>query len=344
MAAIIGNTINLVTSGTTANNTRAISSVITAAGTNLSIVPMHLQYQKRYVESGKKFLFFLNSAPTYLPQVGQEVLVHHLDVAPSSALAAYFQDKSTNVATATFVRLVLMTNTATIGARDGFIYAMELMYDDDTLGYIAGNCNGALDYDTSPLAYDILKPIESNVIVTERVPYDDVEGVSMLFGTTTGTGQTTPNIAPMLFVDSGASNTIFSNLYKSFNLPITTTELAEFTHSPYGIWTDSASGALYHDGKKGDWVQDIINGTMIHPVSGYTGQFYDTVYEHLGYEGGIPISKILVMEIPQAQYGEIIDGKSVKINLPKTGGGTNFYSIYGAYKKNIVEYGRRIRK
>jgi hypothetical protein len=341
--------INLVTTGTTSTPTRDVASVITTAGTNLSIVKMKLQYQYRYIESQKKFLFFLSEVPTYLPRVGQKILIHHQDFATSAgALRAYFEDKSTNVAIGSFVRLALMTNSATLAARDGFTYALEVSYDDNTLGYIAGDCKGAIEYDVSPTAYDILKPIESNVIVTERTPYDNDEGTNILIGTTTGTGQTTANVAPMLFVERGTSLSVFSNLYKSFNLPITETELAEFTHTPYGTWniitpTNPAPPNMptfYHNHQKGWWAEGS-GGTIVHPSTGYTGMFYGTAYQHLAYAGGTGntlVDKILVMEIPQAQYGEIIDGKSLKIQVPKGSTTSDIYEIYGAYKWNAEEY------
>ena len=330
------NTTNFVTSGTTATNTRGITSITTSEGTNLSIVKMKIPFQKRVSESGKMFLLFLAEKPAYLPNVNQKLLIHHTELPTSSAISNYFVDQSTNVAIGSFIRLAIMGNTATPPAsRDGFTYAMDIMYDDDVLGYIAGDCNGTIEYDVSPLNYDILKPIESNVIVTERVPYDLGEGDNYLIGTSTGTTQGADghgkSITPMLFVDRGDSNTVFSNLFKSFNLPITASEIEEFTRSPLGTWTDSTAGTLYYNGKKGDWVVGGAGPFITHPVTGYTGMFFETVYEAL-YQ-----NRILVMEIPQTQYGEIIDGKSLKVTLPKAGGAT-LYHMYGAYKNNNTEY------
>jgi hypothetical protein len=233
-----------------------------------------------------------------------------------------------------------MGNTATPAAsRDGFTFALDIMYDDDVLGYIAGDCNGTIEYDVSPLNYDILKPIESNVVVTERVPYDLGEGDNYLRGTSTGITQSTASVSPMLFVDRGDSNTVFSNLFKSFNLPITAGEIAEFSQSTLGTWTDNTAGTLYYNGKKGNWAAGGAGPLIIHPVTGYTGMFYNTVYESLALELSTH-KRILVMEIPQTQYGEIIDGKSLKIRLPKAGTPpiSSFYEIYGAYKNNNTEY------
>ncbi len=327
-------TVNFVTSGTTVTNTRGITAITTAAGTNLSIVKMKIPFQKRVSEGSKRFLFFLAERPAYLPNVNQKVLIHHAALPISSAINNYFVDQSTNVAVGSFVRLAIMGATATPPAsRDGFTYALDVMYDDDTLGYITGDCDGSIEYDVSPLNYDILKPIESNVVVTERVPYDLGEGDNYLRGTSTGATQSTASITPMLFVDRGDSNTVFSNLFKSFNLPITASEIKEFTQSPLGTWTDSTAGTLYYNGKKGYWTASVT-GTTTHPVTGYTGMFFDTAYEAL-YQ-----NRILVMEIPQTQYGEIIDGKSLKIKLPKAGTPpiSSFYDIYGAYKTNNTEY------
>jgi hypothetical protein len=335
MATLVGttsSTINIVTSGTTVTNTRGITAITTSAGTNLSIVKMKVPFQKRVSESSKRFLFFLAERPAYLPNVNQKVLIHHADLPVSSAIDNYFVDQSTNVAVGSFVRLAIMGNTATPPAsRDGFTYALDVMYDDDVLGYIAGDCDGMIEYDVSPLNYDILKPIESNVVVTERVPYDLSEGDNYLIGASSATTQTRTDVAPMLFVDRGDSNTVFSNLFKSFNLPITAGEIEEFTQSTLGTWTDSTAGTLYYNGKKGYWTAGGTGTTITHPVTGYTGMFYNTAYEAL-YQ-----NRILVMEIPQTQYGEIIDGKSLKVRLPKAGGAT-FYDIYGAYKNNNTEY------
>lgn len=327
-------TVNFVTSGTTVTNSRGITSIVTSAGTNLSIVKVKLPFQKRVSESGKRFLLFLAEKPAYLPNVNQKVLIHHSELPISSAINNYFVEQSTNVAIGSFVRLAIMGNTATPPAsRDGFTYALDVLYDDDVLGYIAGDCNGTIEYDVSPLNYDILKPIESNVVVTERVPYDLSEGDNYLRGTSTGETQNAAQITPMLFTDRGDSNTVFSNLFKSFNLPITASEIEEFTQSTLGTWTDSSAGDLYYNGKKGYWTAGGTGDTITHPVTGYTGMFFDTAYEHLYQSSG----KILVMEIPQTQYGEIIDGKSLMVRLPKAGGAT-FYEIYGAYKNNNTEY------
>jgi hypothetical protein len=327
------NTTNFVTSGTTATNTRGITSIITPSGTNLSIVKMKIPFQKRVSEDSKRFLFFLAEKPAYLPNINQKVLIHHSELPVSSAIKNYFVDQSTNVAVGSFVRLAIMGETATpAAARDGFTYALDVMYDDDVLGYISGDCDGAIEYDVSPLNYDILKPIESNVIVTERVPYDLSEGDNYLIGTSSATTQTRTDIVPMLFVDRGDSNTVFSNLFKSFNLPITASDIEEFTQSTLGTWTDSTAGTLYYNGKQGYWTAGVTGIT--HPVTGYTGMFFGNVYEHL-YQ-----NRVLVMEIPQTQYGEIIDGKSLKIRLPKAGTPpiSSFYEIYGAYKSNPTEY------
>ena len=328
--------VNLVTSGSTSTNTRGITSITTPKGTNLSIINMKIPFQKRVIQGSKRFLFFLAEQPDYLPNVGQKVLIHHTNLPTSSAINNYFVDKSTNVGVGSFVRLALMTNTATAAARDGFTYALDVTYDDDTLGYVAGDCSGMIEYDVSPLNYDILKPIESNVIVTERVPYDQSEGDNYLLATSSGLTQAITNIVPMLFVDRGDSNTVFSNLFKSFNLPITDTELKEFEQTTLGTFTESSAGTLYYNGKKGNWAAGGAGPFITHPVTGYTGTFFATAFESLALAGSVN-KRVLVMEIPQTQYGEIIDGKSLKVKIPKSGGGS-FYTAYGAYKTNPTEY------
>ena len=327
----------IITSGITSTNTRDITSIITPAGTNLSIVKLQVPYQKRVSQDNKRFLLFLSERPDYLPKVGQKVLIHHSGLPTSSTIDNFFTDKSTNVAMGSFVRLAIMANAATVATRDGFTYALDISYDDDELGYIAGDCRGSISYDVSPLAYEILKPIESNVVVTERIPYDQDEGDNYLVGISTGPTQDRADIAPMLFCDRSDANTVFSNLFKSFNLPITTSDLKEYEQTPLGTWTNDSSGTLYSNGQKGNWVSGGGDPTIVHPTTGYTGMFYGTVYEYLG-QSASDTKKVLVMEIPQAQYGEIIDGKSLKVKIPKTTGGALFYDIYGAYKQNTTEY------
>jgi hypothetical protein len=330
-----GSTVNFVTSSTTTTNTRGITQIITPQGTNLGIVKMKIPFQKRVSQGSKRFLFFLAEQPAYLPNPTQKVLIHHANLSAGTALTDYFTTQFTNVAVGAYVRLAIMSGSGAgstpPASRDGFSYALDVSYDDDTLGYIAGDCDGAIEYEVSPTNYDILKPIESNVIVTERVPYDLSEGDNYLRGMSTGDTQSVAGVAPMLFVDRGDSNTVFSNLFKGFNLPITTIEQKEFQQSALGTWTDDTSGTLYYNGKKGTWVTPGATPTIVHPVTGYTGMFYGTSYQYLN------VDKVLVMEIPQAQYGEIIDGKSIKIQLPKVGGAT-FYTAYGVYCANPTEF------
>lgn len=331
--------INFVTSSTTTTNSRGITQIITPQGTNLAIVKMKIPFQKRVSQGSKRFLFFLAEQPAYLPNVNQKVLIHHTNLGTATSLNNYFTTQFTNVAVGSYVRLAIMGGSGQgatpPAARDGFTYAFDASYDDDIngnneLGYIAGDCDGMIEYEVSPTNYEILKPIESNVIVTERVPYDQSEGDNYLRGTSTGDAQAVLDIAPMLFVDRDASTTVFSNLYKSFNLPVTTIEQSEFIQSTLGFWTDSTAGTLYYNGKQGYWTAGGA-ANMVHPVTGYTGTFFGTAYQHLNQ------TRILVMEIPQAQYGEIIDGKTLKIQIPKSGG-TTFYACYGAYCANPKEY------
>lgn len=328
---------NYVTSGTTVTNTRGINAITTAAGTNLAIVKMKVSYRKRIAHEGNRFLLFLADKPKYLPNVGQKVLVHYTDVADDSALEQLLTTRSSNVSVGSFVRLAIMGDRATpVGARDGFNYALDINFDiDDQVSYANGSCSGLIEYDISPLNYDILKPIESNVVVTEHVPFDNSDGKKILFGTSTGDTQNIGNVCPMLFTQKADVDSIFSNLYKSFNLPTTDSELKEFTQSPLGAWTDSTAGDMYYKNKKGYWTQNAVGATplltdIVHPVTGHTGSFYQTVYAPL------VTDEVLVMEIPQGQYGEIVDGKTLKITLPKTGSG--YYSIFGAYQKNTAEY------
>ena len=81
------------------------------------------------------------------------------------------------------------------------------------------------------------------------------------------------------------------NLFKSFNLPISTNEKIKFTNilSSNGGYSDTALANLNND-------------------------------------------NILVISIPNNQYGEMIDGKSINVSIVSSGSGT--FNIYSTYQKS----------
>jgi len=87
------------------------------------------------------------------------------------------------------------------------------------------------------------------------------------------------------------SNAYYSNLFRTFGLPITDTEKKYFSN-----------------------INDINGGYSNTALS------------------GLNQDKILVIGINQNEYGEMLDGKSVKISIQFSGG---TYDIYGTYQKGI---------
>lgn len=318
---------------------RATSSVITSNGTNLSIVHMKIPYQRRKEIGDKKYYLYLEELPDYVPNTNQKILVYHQDLSTSGVLENILEIKSTNVIKATFLKVVTLRSPRGEELWDGFKYAFEIIYDDDDISYTTGtgnSCRGTVVYDVSPINYEILKTIESNAIVTEKLPYDGGIGDNHLTCSSASAVQTLVNIAPMLFVDAGDSNTVFSNLFKSFNLPITSGEVAEFKQTRLGIMSRDSGSGLWYNGTEVRW--DVSgSGTQVHPATGYTGMYFETAYAPLANvdDAGDEPPKIMVLEIPQTQYGEIIDGKTLKVQLPKSGG---YYDVYGAFKENASGY------
>lgn len=89
---------------------------------------------------------------------------------------------------------------------------------------------------------------------------------------------------------SGTGNTL-SNLFKSFNLPITEADKNYFNTAPYP------------------------NG------------FKNTALS------GINQDEVLIVSIPKENYGELIDGKSIKSTIDTTGG---TYTLYSTYQKTLT--------
>ena len=306
-----------------------------------NILTQKLKYKRRQVSNDNANLttFFLESLPAYIPAVGQTVLVSHTDLpAGDSGIKNKIITAQTNVFSAKFYSYKDSTSSPV----DGYTYFFVLQYDDPTLGgnLGAGSTCGVIEFSYNPENYNIMKPVEASVIVQEQQLLTDNTGsfTKTLYGYKDAiTSGTTTAIAPMLIVSRTNVNSPFSNLFKAFNLPVTDSEIAEFNQTQMGYLqttTDKTNYDYVKDGIYYKWVASNTKEEVINPISGYTGTYYGTAYAGLCQQyQSATYNDILVMEIPHSNYGEIIDGKSVKVRIPKnTSGG--YYEIYSAYQEN----------
>jgi hypothetical protein len=164
-----------------------------------------------------------------------------------------------------------------------------------------------------------------------------------------------------MFVRFKDNNTIFANLMKSLNLPISDFEMNKYTRSELGYLSETNELTdIQIDGRKYKWNQITSNTTGMtlipHPLTGHIGEHYGTVMQSLGsIDHPTDNSKLpfqnqvgLILEIPQSFYGEVIDGKTLGLTLPyfpvtvgMNNDGIYTYSttpstigIYGTYNKN----------
>lgn len=128
------------------------------------------------------------------------------------------------------------------------------------------------------------KPVESSStrVLSNNVKLDNqvISGSSL-----------TQEVIDRTVIDGTASTT--TNLFKSFNLPITTADKAYFSTVPYS------------------------NG------------FADTALS------GLNQDEIIIIGIPNSSYGEIIDGKSIKLEVESGGSGYTLYSTYQSSLTNL---------
>lgn len=343
-----------------------------------SILKVRIPFFRRKTNGGTDGLatFYLTELPTYLPSINQTVMVVHTDVPTNSGLKTKLNNISTNTVYAFFQSVEQNTTQESVQQTDDFANFMILQYEDVTFStsQFGGDCRGYIEYDVNPAIYSVLKPIESAVVVNESVPFDLNDGLISV--THIVTGNTYPsNFIRGMFVKRTDTNTIFANLLKSLNLPVSDDEMKKYTRSHYGVLTPT-SGTTYDtkiDGTKYIWTPLAQNGTttgtttqtlVVHPTTGWTGEYYGTVLQPIGSYDYTPTNKAalpiqnelyLIFEIPNGAYGELIDGKSVKFDLPYYTGTTSnvvdarlgFYtyntttpiqlSAYGTYnKKNLT--------
>lgn len=314
-------------------------------------IKIRVPFYKRITNGGTDGLatFYLKEMPKYLPQsVGSKVIITHTDIADSSGLKTKLNNLSTNTVVGYFQQVDENISPDSIYQSDGYSIFFVAQYEDLSFStnQFAGNCRGYIEYYVAPSALNILKPIETSVIVSEKIPFNDEEGYIKLENNGPTTGIT--EYYKSMFIDREDKETIFSSLLKSLNVPITIEEKKKYTRSPLGyLQPSSIKTDIIQNGYYYDWIE-YTGGTqpsanlIVHPTTGFTGEYFNTVLETISIDkshniSGTPIDNrlYLVMEIPNKKYGEIIDGKSVHIIL--NGTGSTVYDIYGTYnKKNLT--------
>ena len=327
-----------------------------------AILNIKIPFFRRKTSGGSNGVgtFYLGDVPAYLPTLNQICVIKHTNVTAGSGLANKLNTISTNVVTGTFQTYDVLASTTTASITDNYNKFFTIQYDDTTfsINQFAGDCSGYIEYDVSPTTFSIFKPVENVSIVNENVPYDLNDGISELFCATGSTGvfgNTLKPALPGLFVRLQDSNTIFANTLKSLNLPISSEETMKYTQSPLGFLTatDSPSDIVI-DGRKYFWTAITGNTTginlVVHPITGHTGEFYNTVLQSIGsvsdktnnslapYQNQV----VLLFEIPQSFYGEVIDGKTMELTLPywaPTSEPTNGIYTYGSTETLTHIYG-----
>ena len=321
-----------------------------------AILKMRIPFFRKKESGGTdgRATFYLAQSVNYLPAANQTVTVTHTNVR-GTAFQTYLNNKSTNTLTAKFVEYNIDNATTAPVNTDGFNYYMTLQYTDLSLStYInGGDCNGYIEYDVNPTTLSVLKPVETPVVVSESVPYDLFDGYNILTNIVTGGTIPTTGITKAMLVKREEGNTIFANLLKSLNLPVTELDLMKYKRSQLGT-SALATGTTYDyllGGQKYTWTPWTSTGSTsgvtlaVHPTSGYTGEYYGTVLQTIGsYEfmstnkAALPVENdmYLIFEIPNNEYGEIIDGKTFRMTLPyyaATGvtGNTLINQVFGSY-------------
>lgn len=335
-----------------------------------SILKVRIPFFRRVGgDNASSVVFYLAEQPERLPQVNQRVIITHTQVANNSGLDRKLKAVSTNTLLGRFVSFITDETQELLQVTDGFTRAFVLQYDDTTFATTqgAGDSQGYIEYDVNPTDLSVLKPIESAVIVNESVPFDLNDGLLTI---TNRIDATYPdNYLRGMFVKRNDTNTIFANLLQSLNLPVSEFELKKYTRSPLGrlIETTLDSEIVTRIAGVGyRWEQftstGVTNETLVvHPTTGWTGEYYSTVLQTIGsYEftpdnkSATPISNdlYLIFEIPNNSYGEIIDGKSVRFTLPyfAGSGGTvvqqklGIYPTYSATPTQLNLYGTYNKK
>lgn len=304
--------------------------------------------------------FYLPEMPRYLPEVNQKVIITHTQVPSDSGLKTKLNSISTNTVLGEFQSLEQNTTQESVAESDGFSNFFIVRYDDLTFSssQFSGDCQGFIEYGVNPTVYNTLKDVESVTIVNETVPFDMLGGYNSL--THTVSGSTYPEMfLKGFFVKRNDTNTIFANLLKSLNLPVTPEDYKKYSRSELGTLsvTNNSIFDVMIDGIKYIWTERTDQSPppsdldlVVHPVTGWVGEYYNTVLQPIGSYEFTPTNKAalpvpndlyLIFEIPNNAYGEIIDGKSIKFTMPyfEGSGGTDSdekLGIYDTYDSEIA--------
>lgn len=350
-----------LTQNVAAANTTGVNTTTTTYGQTVGVnglIKMRIPFYKRTNANTADGLvtFYVGSIPTdqYLPGLNDTVIITHTEV-PSASTSNKLANKLNSTGSNTVAGMFQGASTLSSGVisqqTDTYNNFFTIKYLDPTfsLSMNDGNCRGYIEYYVSPSTYTALKPIEQAVIVNDSVPYDDNDGFNYLYGSNAAFTGATTQVLPMFFVERNATNTIFANVLKSLNLPVSDAELSKYTRTKYGYLTQATSTqtpTVYINGigyywnelvsdtlPSGVYASDLITNPT---VSGSTGEFYKTVLQTIGsYEFvtnaysklPVPNDLYLVMDIPANTYGAIIDGKSMKLTIPYWSGATSTSGI-----------------
>jgi hypothetical protein len=304
-----------------------------------AILKIRLPYYARTISTGTNGVaeFFFLEKPKYVPALNQSIVITHTEVSSNTGLNTKLTNISTNTVIGKFQAAPDLTNQpTTITANGGYSFLFSIAYDDAEFSQpqYGGTCRGYLEYDYNPANYNILKPVESVVVVNETIPFDLTNGFQSLTHKYDSGPLTTSDILPGFFVGRQDNNTIFANLLKSLNLPVTDEEYKKYSRSAYGVLTPATATdtvAVTQNGVDYKWTEitSSYTGTtdalITHPTTGYTGEHYGTVMQTIGstefetnkpWNLPVPNDMFLVLEVPNNKYGEIIDGKTIKLTLP----------------------------
>lgn len=304
-----------------------------------AILKVRIPYYGRTISTGTDGVaeFYLLEKPKYVPALNQTVVITHTEVASNTGLNTKLIDISTNTVLGKFQAAPdLSANPTAVAANGGYSYLYTIAYNDAEFSQpqYGGTCRGYIEFDYNPNNYSTLKPVESVVVVNETIPFDLANGYQKLNSNFTGTTLNTTDTLPGFFVGRQDNNTIFANLLKSLNLPVTEEEYKKYSRTAYGTLSVAGTNdvvAVKKNGINYKWtaITSSYTGTtdalLVHPVTGYTGEYYNTVLQTIGsnefevnkpWNVPVPNDMYLIFEVPNNKYGEIIDGKTIKLTLP----------------------------
>lgn len=358
MASIINRTVNRSVAEAAASSGVAVNNTLTTTfGTTVGVnglIKMRVPFFRRTVGNtadGMATFYIGSTIPDiYLPALNDTVIISHTEVptaSTSNKLANKLNSTGSNTVTGLFQGQQTTSDAVLIAQTDTYFNYFIVKYTDTTfsLNSSDGDCRGFIEYFVSPSTYTALKQIEASVVVNDTVPFDDNDGYNFLYGSNAAFTGSTTQVLPMFFVERNATNTIFANVLKSLNLPVSDLELSKYTRTKYGYLTDATSTQIptvYIAGKAKYW-NELVSDTLptgiyesdliTNPTStGSTGEYYKTVLQTIGsYDFvttaysklPVPNDLYLVMDIPANMYGAIIDGKSIKLTIPYWSGSTS---------------------